>query len=58
MAPIIKQLEKNASKKFVGHGRFCEARTMVINNIGISKSIRNAKLGTYAYRPTPVLMSL
>ena len=58
MIPIKRQLEANAKIKFVNHGRFCDARIMVTNNTGISKITKNAKLGRYAYRPTPVLMLL
>ena len=32
MIPINRQLEKNAKKKFVGHGRFCDERTMLANS--------------------------
>lgn len=58
MIPIKRQLEANANIKFVNHGRLCDARTTVTNNIGISKTTKNAKFGRYAYRPTPVLMLL
>ena len=58
MIPIKRQLEANASMKFVSHGRFCEDKMIVANKTGISKITKNAKLGRYAYRPTPVLMSL
>ena len=51
-----RQLEANARIKFVSHGLLCDARTMVINNTGMSKITKNAKLGRYEYRPTPVLM--
>ena len=58
MAPIIRQLEKKAIKKLVNHGRFLMAKTNVTNNIGISRITKKPMLGTYEYRPTPVLMSL
>ena len=58
MIPIKRQHEENARRKFVNHGLFCEARTIVANKTGMSKTTKNAKLGRYAYRPTPVLISL